>query len=762
MFAHLDLGQPNPAMRARRSDDHQPFDFMKNTIVIRFVLIALAAAAFAGCSAEAKKARSLEKAGNYYKEGAYDKALIEYQNVLQQDPQNTAAIERLAQIWWERGSPLRAVPYLLNIKSASPGNLDARVKLAQALLGVGKAGEARKEVMQLLERSSNFPEALVVLTEAVRSPDDFKAAEQALVRVADKNTSQYNIANANLLFLKGDIAGAKTSLQRAVSANPESSAARLALAAFHATQNDAAQALAEYKAAAAASPVRSLARMKYATALAQSGTPAEATAYLADIARQAPDYLPTYRLLSELSLLEKKYDEALAHLEKLFSRDPMEHEGRILRARVWLAQGNTQKAIEELERFGRDFPGLGVQYHSLALAYLQANEEAKAIVALQSAVAYNPDNTEALMLWAQLNLRAGNAQAVATAMGEFLSYRTHIKAYLLLIDAARMLGQLDHVAKVMAGRLKVTPRDVQLHHLLGLVYVQLAKPAEARQSFEKAVELDPGVVPSIAELFNLDLNEKKFPAALQRVQALAAKMPTAALPHYLKARVHAAKAEWNEAEAEVLKTLELDARYPGAYQLLTETLLARQPKSEAIARLESVLAKRPNDELATIMAAQVHAKFGDPGKAREVYERHLTAKPDSSLVLNNLANIYADEPGQLDRALEYAQKARAGDSASPAIADTLGWILYKKKAYNEALPLIQEGAAKLPLAEVQYHLGMVNKMLGNDEAARNALRLAAQSSGTFPGKDEATRELAQMEKTPSPTPPVDEKKSGAK
>ena len=45
---------------------------------------------------------------------------------------------------------------------------------------------------------------------------------------------------------------------------------------------------------------------------------------------------------------------------------------------------------------------------------------------------------------------------------------------------------------------------------------------------------------------------------------------------------------------------------------------------------------------------------------------------------------------------------------------------------------------------VQYHLGMVSAQLGDTEAARQALSLAAAASTPFPGQDEAKTALAAL------------------
>src|SRR5262249_10936972 len=130
--------------------------------------------------------------------------------------------------------------------------------------------------------------------------------------------------------------------------------------------------------------------------------------------------------------------------------------------------------------------------------------------------------------------------------------------------------------------------------------------------------------------------------------------------------------------------------------------------------------------------------------ARDAYEKLLTVAPNAPLALNNLAVLYSEHFGQLDKAYELAKRAKEVAN-EPHIADTLGWIMYKQGEYNGALQLLQESAGKLPdVPEIQFHLGMTYYMLGEEEPARAALQKAVDASADFPDKNEARRRLSML------------------
>jgi tetratricopeptide (TPR) repeat protein len=311
----------------------------------------------------------------------------------------------------------------------------------------------------------------------------------------------------------------------------------------------------------------------------------------------------------------------------------------------------------------------------------------------------------------------------------------------------KALGKLDLLVTAFIQNVTANPNHALMHHMLGLIYGQQKKPGEMRRSLEKALALAPNFAPTIAELGNLDLQEGKTDAALERAKTMIEKTPKLAVGPLLAARVYEAQAKWNEAEAAALETVRLDPNQAVAYGVLVRAFVARKDEPGISGKLEAFLAKFPNELFAVRVGAEVYVTRKEYAKARDLYEKFLAVNPNFPLVLNNLANLYGDQLKQPDRALELARKARALAPTDAAVADTLGWILIQRKEFAEALPLVEESAKTLTAnGEVQYHVGLANRALGRNEPALAAFRLAVAVPGEFSGKDEATRQLAELEK----------------
>ena len=708
----------------------------------------LAAIIFAGCSPGAKKSRLLDRADRYFESGDYDKAKIEYLNLLRLDNQNVTAFQQLGFIWFEQGVPLRAIPFLLKVRELAPQNVAARAKLALGFMAVGHQAEARKEAVSILQQDPGNSDAIVLLADTSQSKKEIAAAEQQLQKFPQQKTAAFHLAAASLALRKGNLPGASDEVEQALAVDPKSSRAHLAMAYVYLLRKDPSHVESELKSVADLAPLRSDERIKYAEFQAAKGAVDEAKASMQNVTRQTPDYTPAWRVLAQIALSEKKYDDSLSFLENIFTRDAENPDARVLQSEVWLAKGDPAKAIAILDKLNSAYPNIPVVKYQLARAYLGSKNPGQATAALEQAIATKPDYAEAIVALAELNVRSGKPQAVAAAMEGLLKKRPELlQARFLLANAYQALGRLDDAAALFREQIKAAPQSPEAYFLLGVILRQQKKADEARQAFEKASELAPDNLDSIDQLLDMDLADKHYDAAQQRVQQQLQKRPDAAGVHFLEAKIYAAQQDWPHAEAALEKAINLDANFGAAYELLVSVYVEANKLPQAVSELEAMLKKNPNDPTVLARLAAVYEKMQDYPKASNSYEKVIGLQPDFAMAFNNLAVLYGERLNRLDRAYELAQKARTLQPNDGSISDTLGWILYKRGNYQQALTPLQESAAKLPEnPEVQFHLGMTNYMMGQTEVARTALQKAAKATQDFNGKEEAQRRLASLEK----------------
>lgn len=714
--------------------------------LFRIVTLTLAATLMVACSKEAKKTRFLAEAGDYFKAGDYDKAKVSYLNVVGLDPQNALALERIGTMWLEEGAPLRAVVFLARASALDPSNAEYHIRLARSYLAMGRFADARKEALRILEQLPDNGDAIVALTEAAQNKEDIDEAEQELQKFPKKDSVSIYLASANLFLRQGDLSAAENVLRQALTVNPKSAAAHAAMGDLHLIRKDPNQAGEEFKKAADLAPIRSIDRLKYAAFKSGIGDTEEVRRVSSEMTRKAPDYLPGWCLLGEVAFKDKKYDEALSLLENVFSRDPQNLDGHRLESKVLLAKGDTKKAVEVLERLDQTYPDTPLIKYELGRAYLQENSMNQAKMVLDQAISINPNYADAILLLADINLRSGHGEGVIEPMTRLLKRNPDSRpAALLLAAAYGALDRLDDAAVITGEQARLSPRDPQAQMAFGLTLRQAKRNGEARQAFEKAAELAPDSLWPIDQLIELDLLERHFDAARDRIRRQFQKTPDSPAAHFFEGKILVTEEKWDSAEAELQKTLQRDPNFAGAYDLLVQTYFAANKLPEALSQLQTHLAKDPNDTSALMTLALLYERTNDFPKARDAYDKVLSINPTSVLGLNNLANLYADRINDLEKAYELARKARELQQGNPAVADTLGWVLSKRGEYQQALPILQESATKLPDSpEVQFHLGMTAYMMGQTDLARVALQKAANAAKDFPGKEESKRRLALL------------------
>ena len=707
----------------------------------------------AGCSKEAKKAGYLERADRDFRAGQYEKAEIEYRNVLALDAANPGAIRNLAHIYYDRGDVPKAFVFLQRAKTLEPANLDLRFKLGLIYLAAGKFTEARAEDDFILGKDSGHEGGLQLLVELARTTNDLEAVRQRLegLRPQLANRPALPLALGTLLLRKGDFKGAEAEFQKVLVLNPNSSEAHHGLGHVHLAQKDLKRAEQEYQTAANFAPLRSAVHLRLAGAKMMAGDPDGGRRVLEDLSRKAPDYIPVLIRLAELSFAKKEYDECDSLIRRVLALDPINLEAATLSARLKLAKGQTDKAVAELERVVQTRPRSAQAQYQLALARLLNKDAGNAMTTLRQVLTLEPNFFDAALLLAELHLNRGEYASAVSLLTPFTKQKpVGERAQMLLARASREQGKWDDALNRYRELREAGSKNPMVPYDIGLILRYQKKPAEARAAYEQALELAPDYLPAIDQLVELDIADKKFDAATRRAEALAGRNPKAAEPVFLLAKIHAATGNVRQTETDLLRVIELNPEFTKAYLVLAQLYAGSNRQPEAQKKLTESLSRNPRDRGTLMLLAMLQNQTGSYAEARSTYERLLSFYPDFAPALNNLAFLYAEQFKQLDKAQQLAQKARLSFPANPTIADTLGWIFFLRRDYAAAVNLLRESTAGLPAeAEVQYHLGMAQYMMGEEAPAQASLQRANHLKPDHPGRSQADRRLAILSLDPS-------------
>ncbi len=129
--------------------------------------------------------------------------------------------------------------------------------------------------------------------------------------------------------------------------------------------------------------------------------------------------------------------------------------------------------------------------------------------------------------------------------------------------------------------------------------------------------------------------------------------------------------------------------------------------------------------------ASVHFQFGQTyyrlqqwQNSADAYAKALEYAPDSPLIMNDLAYVYADKLDQPELAEPYALEAVRLLPTNPQVIDTIGWVMYKLKRYQDAGRYFTRSINIAPSAVARYHLGLTYEALQENT---NAIRQYEQA-----------------------------------
>ena len=163
---------------------------------------------------------------------------------------------------------------------------------------------------------------------------------------------------------------------------------------------------------------------------------------------------------------------------------------------------------------------------------------------------------------------------------------------------------------------------------------------------------------------------------------------------------------------------------------------------------------QPDNAGISLELAQLCESAGRKDQAREYYEAVLRLDQEQPAAKNNLAWLLANgenpSPADLDRALQLAQDAKNALPNEPSVADTLGWIMYKKGIPAAAIALFKEAIEGYPEGHplrgtVRYHLAKAYDRNGERDRAVAELKRALDEVAQFNERADAEKFLKQLQ-----------------
>ena len=154
----------------------------------------------------------------------------------------------------------------------------------------------------------------------------------------------------------------------------------------------------------------------------------------------------------------------------------------------------------------------------------------------------------------------------------------------------------------------------------------------------------------------------------------------------------------------------------------------------AIEQIQNFIKKYPQQRdrvyEVKMMLSNSYVQKGDIAKGEKVLEEMLAEDPSSPSINNDLGYLYADQGKNLEQAEKMIRIALKSEPDNMAYLDSMGWVLFKLKKYEEAVGYLEK-ASKLPGggdSTILDHLADCYHKLNKNEQATELWKKALEAA----------------------------------
>jgi predicted Zn-dependent protease len=727
------------------------------------LLVAFTGLILAACGgAQTRYARHLQLGQQYLAAGNLDKASVEFRNAGQIQPKeadppyfngrvaeargnireavtfyraalddnaaHVAARAHLGKLFVFAGAPQRALDAIAPGLLAHPDDPDLLAVRAAARHQLKQDAGALADAEQAVKLAPANENAVAALAAIYADAKDFSRATSLVEAALVKTPASVDLHEVltNLYLATAQPARAEEQMRKIIELRPDELSPRQQLALHFARAHDTDAAEQVLKAAVAAfskdkNAINSdAAKLLLVDFIASERSRDQGEKTLRTFIAQDPDNLDLRLGLGALLQRTGAEPEAIAAYQEVVARDGTGAKALLARDRmaaIELSRGHTdvarRLAAEVLQKNSRDDDALSLR----ATIELRERDAAGAIADLRAVIRDRPNSVPLQRMLAGAYVAKGDpALAEETLRSAIQSAPTDASVRIELAHVLAQTGRAPQSLAVLQDAVRDIPDSVPAYEALIQADLSNHDPDKAIEAVKEALAAEPRSVQLLNLAGSLYLESKNFGRAGELFTRASAQDPS----------------QWQ------------------AHRNLATLKAAENDEAGAAGEYRIALKLAPTEPQVVLDAASFYEKHARIDEAIAAYEGLYKGNTDvRDFAANNLAMLlvtYRSDQASLDRARELTSSFASSDNSQ--LLDTVGWVRFKRREYQDALTLLERASERAPQSKViRYHLGMDELELGLRDRARANLEAALGGSGTFSGADEARLALATLKAT---------------
>ena len=434
-------------------------------------------------------------------------------------------------------------------------------------------------------------------------------------------------------------------------------------------------------------------------------------------AQEDPDNLEAHITLAELSMTDGDVESAMSHMEEVKRLGGQDEFGRFVLQSVELDEKNRTLFLATIERM----------------------------------LLKDPDDRLLIFSRAVLLGRSGEYEEVLRITDQLLADGSETNVIILKLNILSELQRDDEAVEFLQTMLDESPGNRHLRIVYARHLLEAGMMDESRIQYEIALEQSPNNADVLYALVDIAMNQENYTVAagyLNDLIQLNIRVGEAqfylgdiaerendiqkAIQEYKKVKfrygfereyfesAHARVARLLLQQDRVQEARDHLARIRAEIPLLNQRFIIIEAQllsdfdfeEEVFSLLDNQLIKDPDN----IDLLRARALVGEKFDRLDILERDLRAiidiDPDNATALNDLGYTLTNRTDRYEEALVLIEKALSINPGEAAFIDSLGWVKYRLKQFEEAVLHLRRALELFPNDEVAAHLGEVLWVMG--------------------------------------------------
>jgi tetratricopeptide (TPR) repeat protein len=698
------------------------------SVALASIVITMAVV-ISGCGgAKSRLASHMKRGQDYFQNGDYAKAGVEFRNAMQIDPKDAQARVMAAETQEKLGQLRGAYGLLQSVIADHPDNIAAQTALGRLLITAGDPKQGLEAIKPALAKQPNDASLLALRSagrSALKDPAGARTDADRALAIDPRNEDAIDL-RAGLYRQDGDLTAAIKLVSAAAGAQPAVVSFHQVLINLFAAANQPAMVENQLRALVKLKPDQLGIRAQLASFLVRAKRLDEAQKVVDDAVRELPGNDDAKLLRVEFLVQERSHDAGEQALRQYIAADLDDYRLRLQLGSLLQRLGEPAKAVvvynDIVHSAGTETNGLMAR-DRLALIAVAEKREPDANRYIAEVLKVSPRDNDALSIRGQLALAHGDSTGAIADLRAVLRDQPRSPAInRLLAQALIAHGDLALAEEPMRTAVDAAPADDTQRVFLSQLLLQLAHPDKAIEVLQQGLKIAPADDALNEALVRVYSSQKDFVSAAKAADAYEQAKPDAAAPYLLAGLVARADRRLNDAQKLMEKALSIQ---PHGYDILSDLVhlqVDRGQGDQAVSRLQGLIAADPKDPLIPNLLSEVYlsqknfkaaqqaalqsslnqpkwwvpyrslalakAAANDTAGAIQAYQDGLKLAPTEPSMLSGLGTLYG-QAGKIDDAVKLYDSWISRNPHEQIAANNLAMLLVSHRTDKASLDRAQ-------------------------------------------------------------------------